>query len=320
MNKDYLEYQYSKSKKLTERAFKLRIGMLVVSMLACAGIMASSAFALFKCDINRSTTLTAAQFEVLEFNPVQMQSDEQNVINVIHIVTTPGVLGYCKIPVYGTDNTTRYYYTEPFVGEIYFKIATAVGTGIGVPEAFWGNPRNVLDPEIELLGIGTSVVHSYAAPETEASSGGGGQDVSQEQQDNETENKQPADETENNDEVLETPMLSVSPSVNKEQTTVTESAVTEKEITSVVEKSETTVTSSVSETPVQSTPPSDNNSDSGTSDSSGANVLTSDNGNSSENSSSGNSSDSGNSSGSLSSGSDASPVVTSSSSSDNGGE
>lgn len=307
MNKDYLEYQYSKSKKLTERAFRLRIAMLMVSILVCAGIMASSAFALFTCDINRSTTLTAASFEVLGWNPIQQTSDDINITHIVDIYTTPGVLGYCRIPVYGADNTIHYYFTEAFSGgHMQVSIATAGGAHVGKPEGYWGNPRNYLGPEAEIIGNGALVTHSYAVPQQEESSGGEGSGGMLTM-------ARPSSGTPVSEDTPTTEDTTESTPETEKETVTEEKTV---ETTEKAENSDTTVIPSVSEekasvensnstvveAPVTSTPPSDNSSDSGTSDSSG------------------NSSDSGNSSGSVSSGTEASTGGSTAPVSDGGGE
>ncbi|MBQ2741582.1 MAG: hypothetical protein IJF32_02125, partial [Oscillospiraceae bacterium] len=267
MNKEYWEYYFSKKKKLTDRAFKLRIAMLMTSMLACAAVMASSAFALFTCDINRTTTLTAASFEVLGWNPIQQTSDDINITHVVDIYTTPGVLGYCRIPVYGADKTIHYYFTEAFSsGHMQVSIATASGASVGKPEGYWGNPRNFLGPEAEIIGNGALVTHSYAVPQQEDSSGSGegtggmlttarpssGADVSEDTPitDNATEAEKGT--------VTEEKSIETTAKAENSETTVTPSVSEEK---ASAEVSNSTVT----ETPVSSSPPPDsgNASDSG---------------------------------------------------------
>ncbi|MBE6966321.1 MAG: hypothetical protein E7441_09855 [Ruminococcaceae bacterium] len=277
MNKEYWEYYFSKKKKLTDRAFKLRIAMLMTSMLACAAVMASSAFALFTCDINRTTTLTAASFEVLGWNPIQQTSDDINITHVVDIYTTPGVLGYCRIPVYGADKTIHYYFTEAFSsGHMQVSIATASGASVGKPEGYWGNPRNFLGPEAEIIGNGALVTHSYAVPQQEDSSGSGegtggmlttarpssGADVSEDTPitDNATEAEKGT--------VTEEKSIETTAKAENSETTITPSVSEEK---ASAEVSNSTVT----ETPVTSTPPSDNTSGEGSSGSSESNSSSS---------------------------------------------
>jgi len=277
MNKEYWEYYFSKKKKLTDRAFKLRIAMLMTSMLACAAVMASSAFALFTCDINRTTTLTAASFEVLGWNPIQQTSDDINITHVVDIYTTPGVLGYCRIPVYGADKTIHYYFTEAFsTGHMQVSIATASGASVGKPEGYWGNPRNFLGPEAEIIGNGALVTHSYAVPQQEDSSGSGegtggmlttarpssGADVSEDTPitDNATEAEKGT--------VTEEKSIETTAKAENSETTITPSVSEEK---ASAEVSNSTVT----ETPVTSTPPSDNTSGEGSSGSSESNSSSS---------------------------------------------
>lgn len=325
MNKEYWEYYFSKKKKLTDRAFKLRIAMLMTSMLACAAVMASSAFALFTCDINRTTTLTAASFEVLGWNPIQQTSDDINITHVVDIYTTPGVLGYCRIPVYGADKTIHYYFTEAFSsGHMQVSIATASGASVGKPEGYWGNPRNFLGPEAEIIGNGALVTHSYAVPQQEDSSGSGegtggmlttarpssGADVSEDTPitDNATEAEKGT--------VTEEKSIETTAKAENSETTITPSVSEEK---ASAEVSNSTVT----ETPVTSTPPSDNTSgegSSGSSESNSSSSATSDSsvGSSSSTSAPVSSASSGDSG--TSSGSDASAGGSPPSSSDGGGE
>ncbi len=262
MNKDFLEYQYSKSKKLTERAFKLRITMLVVAMLACAGIMASSAFALFTYDIARSTQLKSATYYVSA-----LQTAAAGDTRTYELHGTPGVTGYCVITVWDKYGAPTIYYTKAFCGSMQVTITAAEGSGIQLTP-HWGDPRN-FGITANLIGNGGVIEHSRTPePEPEGGSKGESSGVST------------ADPPGAGTPVPEdTPTVDDTADVSEEKVAVSETPATEKVITDVAEKAETTVTpavseekasaennnSTVAEAPPPSTPSSDNSSDIGSS-------------------------------------------------------
>ncbi len=259
MNKEYWEYYFSKKKKLTDRAFKLRIAMLMTSMLACAAVMASSAFALFEHNINSETKLTAATFALATAQ--QGQSVTGNVHwNVTgdddkHLTITgpKGVIGYCKIAITNPQEVTTLYYTPAFSGNYTTTITVPAEWRVAVVDATWGYPS--VEPELIIGGALTI--------------------------------SEPEQQTEQSEEklTLTSPAPPVSDNTSEttektpEQADTTVNEKTETETTAKAENSETTVTPSVSEekasaevsnstvteTPVSSSPPPDsgNASDSG---------------------------------------------------------
>ena len=317
MNKEYWEYYFSKKKKLTDRAFKLRIAMLMTSMLACAAVMASSAFALFEHNINSETKLTAATFALATAQ--QGQSVTGNVHwNVtgdddkhLSITGPKGVIGYCKIAITNPQEVTTLYYTPAFSGNYTTTITVPAEWRVAVVDATWGYPS--VEPELIIGGALTI--------------------------------SEPEQQTEQSEEklTLTSPAPPVSDNTSEttektpEQADTTVNEKTETETTAKAENSETTVTPSVSEekasaevsnstvteAPVTSTPPSDNSSgegSSGSSESNSSSSATSDSsvGSSSSTSAPVSSASSGDSG--TSSGSDASAGGSPPSSSDGGGE
>ena len=259
MNKEYWEYYFSKKKKLTDRAFKLRIAMLMTSMLACAAVMASSAFALFEHNINSETKLTAATFALATAQ--QGQSVTGNVHwNVtgdddkhLSITGPKGVIGYCKIAITNPQEVTTLYYTPAFSGNYTTTITVPAEWRVAVVDATWGYPS--VEPELIIGGALTI--------------------------------SEPEQQTEQSEEklTLTSPAPPVSDNTSEttektpEQADTTVNEKTETETTAKAENSETTVTPSVSEekasaevsnstvteAPVTSTPPSDSTSGEGSS-------------------------------------------------------
>ena len=162
MNKDYWEYYFSKKKKLTDRAFEIRIAMLMCSMVACAAVMASSAFALFTCDINRSTTLTAAMFNVT-WN-VTGNEDKR-----VTIEGPEGVVGYCKIVIKNPQNVETWYYTPAFSGIYTTTVTVPAEWQVSVAGATWGYPS--VEPELIVGGSLTISEPEQKNNETEQQSG-----------------------------------------------------------------------------------------------------------------------------------------------------
>ena len=317
MNKEYWEYYFSKKKKLTDRAFKLRIAMLMTSMLACAAVMASSAFALFEHNINSETKLTAATFALATAQ--QGRSVTGNVHwNVtgdddqhLSITGPKGVIGYCKIAITNPQEVTTLYYTPAFSGNYTTTITVPAEWRVAVVDATWGYPS--VEPELIIGGALTI--------------------------------SEPEQQTEQSEEklTLTSPAPPVSDNTSEttektpEQADTTVNEKTETETTAKAENSETTITPSVSEekasaevsnstvteAPVTSTSPSDNSSgegSSGSSESNSSSSATSDSsvGSSSSTSAPVSSASSGDSG--TSSGSDASAGGSPPSSSDGGGE
>ncbi|MBQ7055021.1 MAG: hypothetical protein IJN97_07335, partial [Oscillospiraceae bacterium] len=250
---------FSKKKKLTDRAFKLRIAMLMTSMLACAAVMASSAFALFEHNINSETKLTAATFALATAQ--QGRSVTGNVHwNVtgdddkhLSITGPKGVIGYCKIAITNPQEVTTLYYTPAFSGNYTTTITVPAEWRVAVVDATWGYPS--VEPELIIGGALTI--------------------------------SEPEQQTEQSEEklTLTSPAPPVSDNTSEttektpEQADTTVNEKTETETTAKAENSETTVTPSVSEekasaevsnstvteAPVTSTPPSDSTSGEGSS-------------------------------------------------------
>ena len=253
MNKEYWEYYFSKKKKLTDRAFKLRIAMLMTSMLACAAVMASSAFALFTCDINRTTTLTAAEFKIVNSYTRDARTIGEKIVT---INTTPGVVGYCKITVIDPDEVQHWYYTNAFCGTMNLRITAAAECQIIVDTPRWGYPQlNGIAPEL-IIGDGGTI--NIPIPET------------QEITSNESSETSGSEEASSN-ELLASGGDGGSSGGTGENASVQENTSNPPESTSGEVASEAendapvTATPSESETPVSSSPPPDsgNASDSG---------------------------------------------------------
>ena len=236
MNKEYWEYYFSKKKKLTERAFKVRIAMLMTSMLACAAIMASSAFALFTCDIKRSTTLTAASFSIEHYGCKERgNSDDKTLV----IKTRPeGVIGYCKVKLTTEKGDTYTYYTQAFSDQIELILTGAAGCEIIVSDPHWGYPQN-FDIDDKLIKNGmVSVPKPESGTEADSASGGEIQSISSDAGTKIPENTPTADIVEDN--LTEDKVQEKTPSVEQmedkaEKKEENEASVTEKTTESTAE-------------------------------------------------------------------------------------